>query len=97
MFHSDFSVLNPSIALCEPVLGSEPLTAAALDSATALTQATEDAASALLAMPFEMAREQYAKAVQWGWLPQSLLAAQRYSLGVDAIERLTLGPWARRV
>jgi hypothetical protein len=97
MFHSEYCVLNPSLELRGQLPGSEPLTAAALGSVNALAQATEDAASALLAMPFEMAREQYAKAVQWGWLPQSLLASQRYSLGVDAIERFTLGPLARRV
>jgi hypothetical protein len=97
MFHSEFCVLNPSFELCGPVPGGEPFTEAALGSVSALAQATEDAASAWLAMPFEMAREQYAKAVQWGWLPQSLLASQRYSVGVDAIERFTLGPLARHV
>jgi hypothetical protein len=50
---------------------------------------------AWLALPFEMAREQYSKVVQSGALPNSMLAAQRFTMGLDALEKMTLGPFAR--
>jgi hypothetical protein len=51
--------------------------------------------SDLLALPFDMAREQYAKAVQAGWIQRSLLASAQFGRTLTALERLTLGPWAR--
>jgi hypothetical protein len=51
--------------------------------------------SDVLAMPFDMAREQYAKAVQAGWIERSLLASAQFGRTLTALERLSLGPWAR--
>ena len=47
-------------------------------------------------MPFDLAREEYARCVRAGWLPRSMLAARDVSRTLDLCERLVLGPWARR-
>jgi hypothetical protein len=48
-----------------------------------------------MALPFDMAREQYAQLVRWGWIERSLLASARFNQMLNALEKLTLGPWAR--
>jgi len=48
-------------------------------------------------MPFDMAREQYAKAVQLGLIQRSMLAWAKFERQIDLAEKMTLGPWARRV
>ncbi|MCM2295068.1 hypothetical protein [Rhodoferax sp.] len=48
-------------------------------------------------LPFDMAREQYAKAVQVGLIERSMLRWARFERQLDLLEKLTLGPWARRV
>ena len=54
-------------------------------------------AKQLMALPFDNARAQYAHAVRTGLLARSLLASARFERSVDALERLTYGPFARRV
>jgi hypothetical protein len=54
-------------------------------------------ASLILALPFDLARANYAKAVRYGFIQQSLLKSARFERELSAMERLTLGPWARRV
>lgn len=51
----------------------------------------------LAAMPFDLARLQYAQAVQAGLLPRSQLASARVEKHLDLLERLTLGPLARAI
>jgi hypothetical protein len=51
--------------------------------------------SDLLALPFDIAREQYAQSVRWGWTQRSLLASARFNQMLNALEKLMLGPWAR--
>lgn len=48
-------------------------------------------------LPFDMAREQYAKAVQLGLIQRSMLAWAKFERRIDLLEKMTLGPWARRV
>lgn len=48
-------------------------------------------------LPFDMAREQYAKAVQVGLIQRSMLAWAKFERQIDLMEKVTLGPWARRV
>ena len=48
-------------------------------------------------LPFDIAREQYAKAVQFGFIQKSMLASAKFSRQIDLLEKITLGPWARRV
>lgn len=48
-------------------------------------------------LPFDMAREQYAKAVQMGLIQRSMLAWAKFERQIDQMEKMTLGPWARRV
>ena len=50
-----------------------------------------------LSLPFDAAREQYAQAVRLGWLPRSMLASRDVERALDAWEKLSLGPLARRV
>lgn len=51
----------------------------------------------LRGLPFDMAREQYAKAVQVGLIERSMISWARFERQLDSLEKLTLGPWARRV
>ncbi len=53
--------------------------------------------SMIQGLPFDMAREQYAKAVQLGLIQRSMLAWAKFERQIDLLEKLTLGPWARRV
>jgi len=53
--------------------------------------------SGWLAIPFDAARAQYGTAVEFGLLQRSLLAGSRFERTLDAIERISLGPFARRV
>ena len=48
-------------------------------------------------LPFDVARAQYARAVEVGLLQRSMLASRDFSRAVSACEQLTLGPWARHV
>lgn len=57
----------------------------------------ERVAAPLLALPFDMARALYATAVHIGFIERSMLAWARFERAVDALEKLALGPWARRV
>lgn len=53
--------------------------------------------SLMLGMPFDIAREQYAKAVQAGIIEKSMLKWAKFERELSAMEKLTLGPWARHV
>jgi hypothetical protein len=66
-------------------------TAAGLIDAVSLWQASGASA------PFDLARAQYAAGVQAGLIERSLLASSAFERGLDALERVTLGPWARSV
>lgn len=55
-----------------------------------------DATQACLAAPFDAMRTHYASAVTVGLMPRSLLASGRFERSVDSLERLCLGPLARR-
>lgn len=52
--------------------------------------------SEVLALPFDMAREQYAKSVRAGLVERSMIASARFEHAISALERLTLGGLARR-
>ncbi|NVO07253.1 MAG: hypothetical protein HXX19_15645 [Rhodoferax sp.] len=51
--------------------------------------------SDFLALPFDMARETYAKSVRAGLVERSLIASARFEHAISALERLTLGCLAR--
>jgi hypothetical protein len=51
----------------------------------------------VLGLPFDVARAQYARAVQVGLIERSMLASRDFSRSVGVMEKLTLGPWARHV
>ncbi|MBI5257784.1 MAG: hypothetical protein HY855_14870 [Burkholderiales bacterium] len=59
--------------------------------------AAPPAGKSLLALPFDALRAHYANAVQAGLVERSLLASARVERQLDALERLLLGPLARRV
>lgn len=61
------------------------------DSMVALARSGSD----VMALPFDIARDQYASAVRAGLIERSLLASARFGQTLNALERLTLGPWAR--
>jgi hypothetical protein len=59
--------------------------------------ATWKAAQAIAGLPFDVAHTQYARAVRAGFIQRSMLASRDFALALGALERLTLGPLARRV
>ena len=73
--------------------------AAALDYSATLPLAMADMArvsSEVLALPFDMAREQYAKSVRAGLVERSMIASARFERALSALEVFTLGCMARR-
>lgn len=50
-----------------------------------------------LHLPFDVMRSQHAKAVRAGLLANSILASRDFERAVDALEHITLGPFARHV
>jgi hypothetical protein len=62
------------------------------DTVVALAKSGSD----VMALPFDIARDQYASAVRAGLIERSMLASARFGQTLNALERLTLGPWARR-
>lgn len=60
------------------------------------SQACETGAS-VARLPFDAARAQYAHAVRIGWIRPSMLASRDLEVTLNALEQLTLGPWARQV
>jgi len=50
-----------------------------------------------MTFPFDVAREIYAKTVQAGLLQSSILASRNVANALDAAEKATLGPWARKI
>ncbi len=53
--------------------------------------------SLLKGLPFDLAREHYAKAVQFGLVERSMLGGAKFERQMDLLEKMTLGPWARSV
>jgi hypothetical protein len=60
-------------------------------------QTAREAATYLLAWPFDAARAQYSAAVRAGILSRSILASRDFERGLGRLERTMLGPFARRV
>jgi hypothetical protein len=54
-------------------------------------------ARALAVLPFDTARVVHARAARAGLVSRSLLASRDFEHGLGALERMLLGPWARRV
>ncbi len=50
-----------------------------------------------LHLPFDVMRSQHAQAVHAGLLANSMLESRDFERTVDALEHLTLGPFARHV
>lgn len=50
----------------------------------------------LLGLPFDAVRLHYAACVQAGLVRRSMLEARDFEHTLTAMERLTLGPWARQ-
>lgn len=73
---------------------NEPTTS--LPLATDLSIAASIAVN-VMGLPFDIARAQYARAVQLGLLERSMLASRDFARTLGALEQLALGPWARRV
>jgi len=53
-------------------------------------------ASAWLALPFDIARQQYSRAVQAGLIERSMIRSARFGRLLNAVEQLALGPFARK-
>lgn len=51
--------------------------------------------SATLSLPFDVMREQHAQGVHAGLMANSMLASRDFEKAVDALEHVTLGPFAR--
>ncbi|PXW94372.1 hypothetical protein C7444_11471 [Sphaerotilus hippei] len=53
--------------------------------------------AAVLGLPFDALRAQYAWAVRAGLVERSLLASSRFERQLAALEQMAYGPFARRV
>ena len=62
-----------------------------------ITTTRGQTAALILSLPFDLAQANYARAVRFGLIENSLLKSARFARDLGAMERLTLGPWARRV
>jgi hypothetical protein len=67
--------------------------AAGTDSLATLAKIQSD----VMALPFDVARENYARAVRAGLIERSMLASAQFGRTLNALEKLMLGPWARSV
>jgi hypothetical protein len=67
------------------------------DCITPVATVAAKTAKKFMAFPFDIAREQYALAVQLGLFERSMLASAKFGRTLSALERATLGPWARSV
>lgn len=54
-------------------------------------------AALIQVLPFDMARENYANAVKIGLIERSLIGWAKFERQIDLLEKMMLGPWARRV
>jgi hypothetical protein len=72
-------------------------TASQAEDLVAPLQTAREAATYLLAWPFDAARAQYGAAVRAGILSRSILASRDFERGIGRLERTMLGPFARRV
>ncbi len=88
---SPLPLMARSAALARPLAWAGPSTVSESVSATV------QAGVGLLALPFDVARAQYAHGVQAGLIECSILASRDFERALGALERLTLGPLARRV
>jgi len=77
--------------LCAPTAGSQTLLV------VVLAAAAWKAARALAAMPFDALRFQRAGLAKAGLVQNSMLASRDFERALGTLERLTLGPLARRV
>lgn len=68
-------------------------TATSTKTASALTHT----ACLLLGLPFDLVRANYARAVRFGLIDNSLLKSARFERDLVKVEQQTLGLWARRV
>ena len=66
-------------------------------AASELAVALRDWRASAAAVPFDLARTEYAAGVQCGVIERSMLASAAFERGLDALERLTFGPFARAV
>jgi hypothetical protein len=71
--------------------------APAVLDAEVLFGAARDTVQAAMAPAFDALRAEYAAAVSLGFAPRSMLASRDVERLVDALERCSLGPFARRV
>lgn len=55
------------------------------------------AAQAVLGLPFDAMRFQYATAVRAGWIERSMIASTRFERTLAALEQLSCGALARSV
>ena len=68
-----------------------------MHSVTPMLGAPGKTTSLMLAWPFDIAHIMYAMAVRIGLLKDSMLTSARFSRDISALEKMSLGPWARRV
>ncbi len=62
-----------------------------------VTQAMTQASQTLMGLPFDLMRAQYAAAARAGLVQRSMLASSRFDQTLTTLERLSYGPFARRV
>jgi hypothetical protein len=76
-----------------PMIVTRRVLPAMVDSASAAARV----GLGFLRLPFDAARTQYARSVHVGLIEPSMLASRDFECALAALERLCLGPLARRV
>ena len=76
-----------------PIIVTRGVLPAMVDSASAAARL----GLGFLRLPFDEARTQYARSVHVGLIEPSMLASRDFECALAALERLCLGPLARRV
>ena len=80
----------------KPIKASAPsFSLSAARSDVHLAKSTARAFMQWFGLPFDVAREQYAKSVRAGLVERSLIASARFEHAISALERFTLGGMAR--
>jgi len=74
-----------------------PWAAVAPPAWRALPEVSASLFSAALSLPFDVMRVQHAEAVHAGLMANSMLESRDFEKSVDALEHVTLGPFARQV
>lgn len=93
----DAAPMSASARTAAAALRAGPYARAVLPLLVDSACAAARAGTGILRLPFDTARAHHARCVQTGIIERSMLASRDFECALGAVERLTLGPFARRL